>query len=571
MQRSVSRDDGRVSSREDYAARIKDRIEAYMMKLRRGKFAVKDNQSLSITAARECASILRMVVESFHEAEMLPNSRSMRTLKAGAPAVEVATQQVATLLRHITRAGAAMQRSPHLKLLLTNVTRRVLSILRDAAEQSMATEGELETIANDMLRDLPTSDDDDEDDDDGFVAVEAPSASPSTARQKDEETGPLSDDDCCIDSDDDVELEGVAPSSSATSGAHKSHTGGPLTSNPASTNLSTAKPSLSRGVKFDDDATAKSSKPIAVAVKHAEPATERAHEPGSLLSDFLAPYTPPKQMLTRAPSILGEVDTAVVKEYPVKFEDFIARGIDGIRGFEEELAFTTQELGKRAARQLHPLDTVITLGTSHSTASFLLRAAEDACANNASGSFKVIILEGRPLRGVHRLADMLREKGVEVRVLPDSSAFAVMSTCTKAVIGVENVLANGGLLAPIGTHPLCVAAKHFCVPVMVVTMTLKMTPYYPSDNLCTSLVKLSRSSAEELPWSTFAYPGDVYPTSEWSHVDPTFLHELDVPNPLMEYVPPQLVTLFATNEGEYTVPQIHRIVRDNYNVEDGHL
>ncbi|KEG05720.1 putative translation initiation factor eif-2b beta subunit [Trypanosoma grayi] len=220
------------------------------------------------------------------------------------------------------------------------------------------------------------------------------------------------------------------------------------------------------------------------------------------------------------------------------------------------------ELCNRASKQLHASDTVITMGCSNTTRHYLLRALA------AGVTFKVIILEGAPwpASATHKLASELRGMQAEVQVLPDSSAFAVMGTCTKVLIGVENVLANGGLLAPIGTHPLCIAAKHFAVPVLVATTTLKMSPYYPRDVYCTSLVKISRTSAQEIPWNTYGSPGDVLQAPYGEKVENVgcFI----VHSPVTEYVPPELITLYATNESEYTPSQIHRIVRENYNPED---
>lgn len=561
-----------VDPQAHYAATIRDAIEAFLGKLRRGKFVTREYQSQSVVAARECAGILRTVVELYHEAETQPQSKSVQSLLHDTPAIEVTTRQVATILRHVTRAGSAMQRGPYFKLLLTNVTRRVLSILRQAAAESVASEAELEGIAKEIIEDAKDKLGSSSESDDEAEAAEFDMVQPGTDSTSDGHRSADDDDD-----DDDVQMETSVIAS--TNNFLKAESAQQQGGNSASSRGDRTGGGMKRATfTLSQESTSPSqrhggSRPVPLGGAMGQPSRSSSdmaggHEPSSLLSDFMV-ISPPKNVLPRAPSILGEVDVLQEKTYAVRFEEFIQRAIDGIRSFEGDLAYVTQELCKRAARQLHPLDTVITLGSSHSTLNFLLKATEDYA--KVGTMFKVIVLEGRPLRGAHRLADALRERGVDVRVLPDSSAFAVMSTCTKVVIGVENVLANGGLLAPIGTHPLCIAAKHFSVPVMVVTMTLKMTPYYPSDTLCTSLVKISRTQSEELPWSTFSFPGDVLAMDEWADVDPTFLHALDVANPVMEYVPPQLVSVFATNEGEYTVPQIHRIVRDNYNNEDAHL
>lgn len=537
-----------------YTVEVHNRVESFLSKFCRASYFGSSSESASVAAARECAKILREVVDLFHQSELRLDSKSMMSLRNEGSAVEVSKSQVAGLLRHVTRTGAAMQRGP-LRLLLTNVTRRVLSILREAAVQSHCSEQELERQAKELVADMIQ----DEEENTSDRQSDVPWA---------EETFDMVDMDDRMDADLEVEDSGFAVVKSPPRlGGLKSSKQQELSTMEQSANRGGKGMTSSRSVTFGSITKQGASQSRPIPVRRDDDGCGMGSKESSSLPGDLLNISPPKHFLTRAPSIVGEMDpTAVSTEYQVDFNAFVEKATAGIAEFESELENATQELSKKASRQLHDLDTVVTLGGSHSTTNFLLKAAEDGVR------FKVVILEGCPLKGGARLADQLRAKGLEVRTLPDSSAFAVMSTCTKVIVGVENVLANGGLLAPIGTHPLCIAARSFSVPVIVVTMTLKMTPYYPADVNCTSLVKLSRSQAEEQPWSTYAFPGSVLPLAEQrTIVGATTPEHLVVANPLMEYVPPNLVSLFATNAGEYTVLQIHRIVRDNYNAEDSHL
>jgi translation initiation factor eIF-2B subunit beta len=438
-------------------------------------------------------------------------------------AANVATKQVNEVLKYVTKAGLALQSGTMFKLLIVNVTRRVLSIIRQAAEASIVPECELEHNARHLIASLDAQ----------------ASGDPS---------------------DDDVELEGTP-----TRGLGR---GLPIMSDEGVAGMATEQPER-KIVRFSTEKVETSS-PIAVRKWQSteEDSAKNSADASSLLSDCGSGGSEMPRVLSRVESTTA-LEDQTIHMYLVDFRVFLDRAKQGIEAFLAELSNVNEELCKRAPRQLHELDTILTLGTSVTTSQFLLEAVK---AIPGERHFKVIIIEGQNPTSEKEFAKELRALGAKVDILPCSSCFAAMSTCTKVIVGVESVLANGGLIAPTGTYPICVAAKHFSVPVIVVTMILKIVPYYPADNLCTSLVKLSRTRAEEMPWSTFTFPGEVLPLDSLHAVDHSSgAFEIQTHAPLMEYVPPSFVSLFATNQGEYTVPQIHRIVRDNYDAEDSHL
>lgn len=384
----------------------------------------------------------------------------------------------------------------------------------------------------------------------------------------------------------------------------------------------------------------------AVSEKNAIPADE---DTGAVAAG--AVETPDSFVPSPSPSF------SVAHEFPVRLHDFYENCLEGLNEFLQEIETMTSELCNSVDRQIHRGDVLITIGYTHTLRAYLLAASKKK-------SFRVLLLEGDPTPPtmVSRLAADLTKQNIDVRCLPDSAAFAVMNTCTKVVVGAESVLANGGMLAPNGTRMLCVAARHFSVPVLVPTTTLKMSPYYPSDSLCSRLVRITKGSAQELPWSMHGAPERVLPLPHGLWVDPfsssvrthngethghsgscgvegysssdmkvsflkvraphsrpplqqcgsshpgtldgdgarngtiekeltsnadagwidtslcrsrrsrlassLILSQVSVHCTTVEYVPPELVTLYATNESQYTPSQCHRITRANYNDAD---
>ena len=574
-------------------------VEKYLADFRHGGLhptpsAATRDQSMSIAAAHKAASVMYRLVEQFREREQAPDSPSKLALQHGEDAVKVATEQVFKLLHSVGRVGKGLQRAPVFRLLLGNVTHRVLSIVREAAAAASTTPQRLEEEAKVWLNSLgstaPDGDgvnENDACDDDEAAVMDAPQTTNTASLDDDDDDDDDATDNSSMpraDSDPyaDVELSGEEKASSSQAAASGKVKKTKVRRQPSMEDKTlSAKAGIGGLGKFGKNVTfppeelggiaaSSASQPVKKSgIARSRPSEVEDAQSSSLSSDFL--NTPPRQhvVLQRAPSVVGEEFLPTTQtSFPVRFDDFIDRALLGIAEFESVLEDMTTHLCENAGRQLNEKDIVVTLGVSHSTKHFLLRAAEDV--QSGGKTFKVVLLEsyGSTTRGAETLAATLRERNVEVSVLPDSSAFAVMGICSKVVIGCENVLANGGLLAPIGTHALCIAAKHFSVPVIVVTMTLKMTPYYPSDALCSSLVKISRHRSEEHHWQVYANPYDVLPLDQLHSVDVHHTPPMDTPSAMIEHVPADLISLFATNDGEYTVSQIHRIVKDNYNAED---
>lgn len=53
--------------------------------------------------------------------------------------------------------------------------------------------------------------------------------------------------------------------------------------------------------------------------------------------------------------------------------------------------------------------------------------------------------------------------------------------CIQVLVGTHVVLANGGIMAPVGTHIVALAAKHHSCPFVVLTGLHKLSPLFPHD------------------------------------------------------------------------------------------
>ncbi|KAK2760874.1 GCD complex subunit gcd7 [Arachnomyces sp. PD_36] len=246
---------------------------------------------------------------------------------------------------------------------------------------------------------------------------------------------------------------------------------------------------------------------------------------------------------------------------PGNIKDLRAEVIDGIGEIIDELGQVDDQIAGYALEHIHSNEIILTHTSSSTVQKFLLKAA-------AKRKFTVIHAESYPnnheathasISGNSKDGDEenlsaesfqkpLIELGITVILIPDSAVFAMMSRVNKVILGTHSVLANGGLVAAAGTGGIAKAAKVHQTPVVVVSGVYKLSPVYPFD--FDSLIEYGNAS-------------DVV-----SFEDGDMVEKIDVENPLYDYVPAELIDLYITNLGGHAPSYLYRIVSDHYRKED---
>jgi translation initiation factor eIF-2B subunit beta len=111
------------------------------------------------------------------------------------------------------------------------------------------------------------------------------------------------------------------------------------------------------------------------------------------------------------------------------------------------------------------------------------------------------------------------------------------------------VTANGGLIAPAGSHALCLAAKHYSTPVVVCTGLFKLSPLFPHD---------------QDSFNSFVSPNAALSFKHGKNLKDS----IDVIQPYFDFVSPALVSLFVTNMGGHTPTYIYRLLGEMYDSKD---
>ncbi|KIN06527.1 hypothetical protein OIDMADRAFT_190812 [Oidiodendron maius Zn] len=245
-------------------------------------------------------------------------------------------------------------------------------------------------------------------------------------------------------------------------------------------------------------------------------------------------------------------------------KDLKAEIISGIEEIIDELNQVDDQIAAYAQEHIHSNELILTHTSSRTVQKFLLKAADKR-------QFTVIIAESYPNdhEGTHIAVtgkvrqdnegggdDMSTEAflkplaaaGITVILMTDASIFAIMSRVNKVILATHAVIANGGLIAAAGARIIAKAAKVHRTPVIVVSGIYKLSPEYPFE--FESLIE-------------YGDPGNII-----GYDDGSLVENLEVDNPVFDYVPPDLVDLYITNLGAHAPSYLYRIVADHYKPED---
>ncbi|KAL2634935.1 hypothetical protein R1flu_006414 [Riccia fluitans] len=223
--------------------------------------------------------------------------------------------------------------------------------------------------------------------------------------------------------------------------------------------------------------------------------------------------------------------------------------IESINIMLDELQDYHSQVAEQALEHIHQNEVILTLGRSRTLLHFLLGAKKKR-------SFQVVVAEGSPRYQGHKLAKELTAENLSTTLITDSAVFAMISRVNMVIVGAHAVMANGGVLAPVGLHMVALAAKRHAVPFVVLTGLHKLCPLYPHNPF--TLLNDMKSPSEILDFGELSGCLNGVTGGPESHVF----------NPTFDYIPPELVSLFITDTGGHNPSYVYRLVAEFYSPED---
>ncbi|CAI0461824.1 unnamed protein product [Linum tenue] len=226
--------------------------------------------------------------------------------------------------------------------------------------------------------------------------------------------------------------------------------------------------------------------------------------------------------------------------------------IEAVNELIQDITTCHELIAEQAVEHIHQNEVILTLGSSKTVLEFLCAAKEK------KRSFRVFVAEGAPRYQGHLLAKELAARGLQTTVITDSAVFAMISRVNMVIVGSHAVMANGGVIAPVGMNMVALAAQKHAVPFVVLAGIHKLCPLYPHNPEV--LLNELRSPSELLDFGEFSDCLD-FGSGDGSPL-------LHVVNPTFDYVPPKVVSLFITDTGGHNPSYMYRLIADYYSADD---
>mmetsp|Transcript_7519 Transcript_7519/g.18089 ORF Transcript_7519/g.18089 Transcript_7519/m.18089 type:complete len:421 (-) Transcript_7519:2093-3355(-) len=218
--------------------------------------------------------------------------------------------------------------------------------------------------------------------------------------------------------------------------------------------------------------------------------------------------------------------------------------MEAIIEFTSDLEDLHKNINDQATDHIHAGEIVLTYGRSKTVESFLKAAADKRL------KFTVVVCESAPKYEGSEMAKSLADYGIDTCLIPDSAMFCMMARVNKVLLPAHAVLANGGLIAPSGCNMVVLSASQNSVPVICLTGMFKLTPLFPHEGQDTLNDLLCPSSVVSM------------------HDKKLTLNNVDLVNPIYDYVRPELINLYVTNVGSFQPSYIYRLLAEYYHNDD---
>ncbi|KAF9277217.1 translation initiation factor eIF-2B subunit alpha [Linnemannia elongata] len=172
--------------------------------------------------------------------------------------------------------------------------------------------------------------------------------------------------------------------------------------------------------------------------------------------------------------------------------------------------------------------------------------------------FKVFVTESSQTHGGIRSAKVLRAAGIPTTIILDAAVGYVIDKVDMVLVGAEGVVENGGLINQIGSYQMAIVAKAANKPFYAVAESYKFVRLFPLNQYDLPTYNADTLSFQELNVDYDSKSDETGAVSS-SALSQTALHmktsedqASQGSNPLVDYTPPNYITLLFTDLGVLT-------------------
>ncbi|VDN97873.1 unnamed protein product [Rodentolepis nana] len=262
----------------------------------------------------------------------------------------------------------------------------------------------------------------------------------------------------------------------------------------------------------------------------------------------------------------GEVDLSFIAR-----EELIDGVMEGFNDLDDDIKSQHGSIACSSLNFIHSDELILTVGYSKLVLDFLKYAA------SKNRQFRVIVCEGFPDNGGHKMANELASDDISVILAPDSHVFALMARVNKVILSCYAVYPDGALKAPTGSEAIMLAAQSFTVPIYVCLPSILISPL----NL-----QMLPGCSNALNVHAECYPGSLKDSrgivdlslngleSTYKMLPPSVSRKCctgpppQVHVPTWDYIKPGLTTLFLTSDNGAAPSYLYALVRDLFSLPE---
>ena len=221
--------------------------------------------------------------------------------------------------------------------------------------------------------------------------------------------------------------------------------------------------------------------------------------------------------------------------------------LDGINNLISEIRTISKTITERKEIQ-----DLISDGDIILTSNYSEQVAKILAENKKTKNFKVFVCESAPKLRKKSQVEELKKIKLDLTVIEDDDIYSVMKKFTKVkiLLGAKAILVNGGLITYGGAYNICLLAKMFSNPVIIAGGTTKLTPMYSFKHELYN----EYLSPDLIFGKNMDYQGDI--------------SNIQFNNPSLDYVPPNLISMYATDIGILNPNYLYKNFNDMYDLED---
>ncbi|RWS16490.1 translation initiation factor eIF-2B subunit delta-like isoform X2 [Dinothrombium tinctorium] len=214
----------------------------------------------------------------------------------------------------------------------------------------------------------------------------------------------------------------------------------------------------------------------------------------------------------------------------------------------QEIELALDAMSDYVLEKINSEDVILTFGSSHSVRHILKKALD------SGKKFRVIVVDSRPKPHAEDMLQFLVKNNVQVTYVLINAAAYVMKEVTKVLLGAHSILANGYVMAKLGSSQIALVAQAYNVPVLVCCEGYKF-----SEKVLTDSFVYNEAEPDMFESRCF----NEISNNKMDSLSIKMNSKLNILNLIYDVTPPDFVSMVVTEKGIIPCNSVPAVIRRN--------